>query len=188
MAGDLRKAVIPAGPRAITSSYAKASQVPFDIYMINEALPVDSQSSKGLCWIRFAICVSNRHDKQDIQLIIYLWCISVTARWLTLFLQSCSLDLCFLHTHVLWSCSPQPDEPPRAAVTLTRCWQSSGAQALYTQPFQYCFFVLDFQELERKMLQSTEWVGQEMNPESGPNSAKHRFIGQICLMSPGHKL
>lgn len=39
-----------------------------------------------------------------------------------------------------------------------------------------------------KMLQSTEWAGQEAYPESGPNSAKHRFIGQICLMLPGCKL
>lgn len=50
-----------------------------------------------------ATLVSNCHD---IQLIIYLLYISVPARWLTVFLQSWCLDLCFLCTQSLGPCCP----------------------------------------------------------------------------------
>jgi len=171
----------------IPSSYADVSQAPFYTHTINNVLPVNSQKSKGLCWIQFAMCVCDCHAKQGIQLIICLLHISVTARRLHMILaELIPWPLFPPHPH-----AGAPATPARRAVT--SCCHPGKVQAVPQSPgfiraSLLCVSLPSWAVLKIEKLQSTEGAGQETYPESGPNSAKLHFIGQICLMLPGHKL
>lgn len=152
----------------------------FYIYMINKALPIVSQRRKELCWVQCAVSVSSCHDKQDIQLRIYLLCLTVSATWFTSFPWNWCLNLCFLHTHVLGLLLPS------AWWAVMSCWQ--GPYSAPETRLQVCnplpaspprVNLPKWKALEIKMLRSTEGARQEMYPVPGPCSAEHHFTGQI---------
>lgn len=141
-----------------------------------------------------ATLVSNCHD---IQFIIYLLCISVPARWLTVFLQSWCLDLCFLCTQSWGPCCPSPtscddlrwplqdpDCPPEPRFyrhnpfNITSSCHSSKINSIRNKNV-IIHWITESQN---------QCAGQEMYAELDLNSTKHHLIGQIHLMLTGHKL